>query len=101
EHPFFAELRGSHSALGSDSNFIQLHAQAQLVLRLGRKWHLLLRDEVGSSLVSRFSQLPSVLRFFAGGDNSVRGFAYNELSPLDPAVFTDTKTGKPELTYIK
>ncbi len=101
EHPFFAELRGSHSALGSDSNFIQLHAQAQRVFRLGRKWHLLLRDEVGSSLVSRFSQLPTVFRFFAGGDNSVRGFAYNELSPLDPAVFTDAKTGKPELTYIK
>src|SRR5205085_1729467 len=24
EHPFFAELRGSHAALGSDANFIQL-----------------------------------------------------------------------------
>ncbi len=101
EHPFFAELRGSHSSLGSDSNFIQLHAQAERVFPLGRKWHLLLRDEVGSSLVSRFTNLPAVLRFFAGGDNSVRGFAYNQLSPVDPAFFTDPKTGKQELTYIK
>jgi translocation and assembly module TamA len=84
EHPFFAELKGSNSVLGSDANFIQLHVQAEKVFRLGRKWHLLLRDEAGATLVSRFSQLPAVYRFFAGGDNSVRGFAYNELSPLEP-----------------
>jgi translocation and assembly module TamA len=101
EHPFFAELKGSHSALGSDSNFVQLHLQAEKVFRLGRKWHLLLRDEVGATLVSRFSQLPTVYRFFAGGDNSVRGFAYNELSPVDPAFTTDTATKSSELTYIK
>ena len=40
-----------------------------------RKWHLLLRGELGATLVSEFSQLPTVFRFFAGGDNSVRGFA--------------------------
>jgi translocation and assembly module TamA len=92
EHPFFAELRGSHSSLGSDSNFIQLHLQAERVFRLGNKWHLLLRDEVGASLVSGFSQLPTVFRFFAGGDNSVRGFAYNDLSPIE-AVCTQSPNG--------
>ena len=84
ERPFFAELRGSHAALGSDSNFLQLHLQAERVFRLGRKWHLLLRSEIGGTLVSHFSELPAVFRFFAGGDNSVRGFAYNDLSPLEP-----------------
>ena len=83
EHPFFAEIKGSHAALGSDSNFIQLHVQAEKVFHLGRKWHLLLRDEGGATLVSSFSQLPAVYRFFAGGDNSVRGFAYNELAPAE------------------
>jgi translocation and assembly module TamA len=84
EHPFFAELRGSDSVLGSDSNFIQLHMQAEKVFHIAPKWHLLLRDEVGASLVSRFSSLPAIYRFFAGGDNSVRGFYYNELSPTEP-----------------
>src|SRR6267154_1774390 len=92
EHPFFAELRGSHSSLGSDSNFIQLHLQAERVFHLGRKWHLLLRDEVGASLVSGFSQLPTVFRFFAGGDNSVRGFAYNDLSPTEAVCTQDPAT---------
>ena len=44
----------------------------------------MLRDELGASLVSQFSQLPTVFRFFAGGDNSVRGFGYDDLSPLEP-----------------
>jgi translocation and assembly module TamA len=88
EHPFFAELRGSDSVLGSDSNFIQLHIQAEHVFHLGGPWHLLLRDEVGASLVSRFSNLPTIYRYFAGGDNSVRGFYYNELSPTDPVCAT-------------
>ncbi len=94
EHPFFAELKGSHAALGSDANFIQLHIQAERVFHMGRKWHLLLRDEVGASLVSNFSSLPAVYRFFAGGDNSVRGFAYNELSPIEPVCATTT-AGQP------
>jgi translocation and assembly module TamA len=93
EHPFFAELKGSDAVLGSDSNFVQLHMQTEKVFRLGRKWHLLLREEAGATLVSRFSELPAVYRFFAGGDNSVRGFAYNELSPLQ-AVCTQNAAGQ-------
>lgn len=83
EHPFFAELKGSDSSLGSDANFVQIHLQGEKVFRLARKWHLLLRNELGATVTSRFSQLPVYYRFFAGGDNSVRGFAYNELSPYE------------------
>ena len=101
ERPFFAELKASHHSLGSSSNFVQLHVQAEKVFHMGRKWHLLLRDEAGATLVSGFSQLPTVYRFFAGGDNSVRGFSYNALSPLDPAYTTDARTHLSELTYIK
>ena len=93
ERGLFAELRGSQSAIGSDSNFIQLHLQAERVFELYPKWHLLLRDELGATLVSRFSQLPTVMRFFAGGDNSVRGFAYNDLSPTQTVCLKDA-TGK-------
>ncbi len=30
-----------------------------------------------------FDNLPATLRFYAGGDQSVRGYAYNSLGPLD------------------
>ena len=94
QHPFFAELRGSNAAIGSDSNFLQLHMQAEHVFQIADKWHLLLRDEVGATLVSNFDRLPAIMRFFAGGDNSVRGFAFDELSPVDK-VCTNAPVGSP------
>ena len=81
EHGFFAELRGSEGAFGSKANFVQIHIQVQRVIRLTPKWHLLLRDELGATVASHFDAMPSVMRFFAGGEGSVRGFAYNDLSP--------------------
>jgi len=79
---FTAALRGSAPAFGSDAEFVQLHLQAERAFDLLPKWHLLLRDEIGATIVSRFNDLPGSMRFFAGGDRSVRGFAYEELSPL-------------------
>jgi translocation and assembly module TamA len=79
---FFAQLRGSTHNLGSDSDFLQLDVQAERSFDLNRKLHLLVRGEAGASLVAQFSDLPGIVRFFAGGDRSVRGFGYNELSPI-------------------
>ena len=86
---FFAELRGSHSLFGSDSNFLQLRVQGERVFDLNTRWHLLLRGDVGASLVAQFSQLPGSVRFFAGGDRSVRGFGYNDLSPTETVTVKD------------
>ena len=52
---------------------------------LGGPWHLILRGEIGTSAVGDFEELPSRYRFFAGGDRSVRGYSYDELSPVDAA----------------
>jgi translocation and assembly module TamA len=92
QHPFFAEVRGSNAAIGSDANFLQVRMQAEHVFQMADKWHLLLRDEAGATLVKNFDRMPAIMRFFAGGDNSVRGFAYDELSPID-AVCTRDKNG--------
>jgi translocation and assembly module TamA len=81
EHPLYLEIKGSNAALGSNANWLQAHLQAERVFPIVPKWHLLLRGEVGATFASEFSQLPTVFRFFAGGDNSVRGFAFNDLSP--------------------
>jgi translocation and assembly module TamA len=79
----YAELRGSTGFLGSDSDFLQLRLQAERVFDLGEIWHLYLRGELGASAVGRFSELPGSQRFFAGGDRSVRGFGFNDLSPVE------------------
>ncbi len=80
---FYAELTGSHQALGSDANYLRLDVQDEKTFNLRPKWHFIARGELGLSLIGDFSELPASERFFAGGDNSVRGFALNELSPVD------------------
>jgi translocation and assembly module TamA len=94
---FYAELRGSHSALGSSSDFLQLRVQSERVFDLAERWHMLVRGDFGASIVAQFSQLPGSFRYFAGGDRSVRGFGYNELSPVQRV--ESTTGGAP--AYIK
>lgn len=81
QHGLFLEIKGSDGLIGANTRFLQAHLTGVRVFNFRPKWHLLLRDEIGATIVSRFSELPVVERFFAGGDNSVRGFAYNSLSP--------------------
>jgi translocation and assembly module TamA len=78
-----AELVGSTSALGSDTDFARLLIHDERHFRLTGRWHLQLRAELGASAVGDFQELPAQYRFFAGGDRSVRGYAYEELSPVD------------------
>jgi translocation and assembly module TamA len=43
---------------------------------------IVLSADVGKILTSNFNQVPYNLRFFAGGDQSIRGYDYKSLSPL-------------------
>ena len=79
----YGELRGSNSALGSDSDFLQVRLQAERVFDLAPKWHVLLRGDLGATALSKTSDLAPSQRFFAGGDRSVRGFGFRDLSPVE------------------
>ncbi len=83
QHGLFLEVKGSDGVVGANTRFLQVHLTGVRVFNFHPKWHLLLRNEIGATVVSRFGNLPVVERFFAGGDNSVRGFAYNSLSPTE------------------
>jgi translocation and assembly module TamA len=50
---------------------------------LGDAARLLGRIELGYTSTNNFDDLPPELRFFAGGDNSVRGYAWQDLGPRD------------------
>ena len=80
---FRAELLASTDSLGSDTNFVRAVVGDERRFKLTGKWQLMLRGEVGASAVGEFQDLPAKYRFFAGGDNSVRGYGYQELSPVD------------------
>ena len=78
-----AELLASTSQLGSDTNFSRIDVRDDRRFRLGDLWQIYVRAEIGASAVGDFEELPAQYRFFAGGDQSVRGYGYEELSPVD------------------
>lgn len=77
-------LRGAVAGLASDLTLGQAELDGKLILPLagGR---LLTRAGLAATALDDFAQLPASLRFFAGGDNSVRGFDYQSLGPRDSA----------------
>lgn len=79
----FFDVHGAHNAALSDNTFLQLRGQIRAVVPLGARGRLLFRTEQGASLVDEFSALPLSERFFAGGDQSVRGYSYRSLGPRD------------------
>jgi translocation and assembly module TamA len=88
----YGELRGSHSALGSDSDFLQVRLQAERVFDIAPKWHVLMRGDLGATALSKTSGLAPSQRFFAGGDRSVRGFGRDDLSPVQEVVDENGET---------
>ncbi|HET7561353.1 MAG TPA: autotransporter assembly complex family protein [Rhodanobacteraceae bacterium] len=66
---------------GIDTRFAQAQADVVWIRGLGRRNRLILRGDAGITSVADFSKLPPQLRFFAGGDRSIRGYAYQALGP--------------------
>ena len=78
------ELRGTHRALGSAANLLQAIGDGRLLRPLPAGFSLLLRAQAASTWQDReFDAIPPSLRFFAGGDQSVRGYAWQSLGPKD------------------
>jgi len=77
-----ADLRGSPGVI-SDTTFLRLDLAGKLVYPLSKRGRLLLRSRLGAMSVENFSVLPTSERFFAGGDQSVRGYEYQSLAPKD------------------
>ncbi len=77
------EVRGSSSSLGSDVSLLQGLIGGSAIIRLPGQMQMILRTEGGTTWQDVFDDLPASMRFFAGGDNSVRGYAYKSLGPED------------------
>jgi translocation and assembly module TamA len=76
------ELRGTHEYMGSDMALLQILAGGNILVSL--PWRLSVTSRIQGAVtfsdkpVTRF---PASLRFFAGGDQSVRGYDYQSLGP--------------------
>jgi translocation and assembly module TamA len=77
------EVSGASDDIISDLSFVQTIVRGKYIQSISDKGRIITRSTVGMTEVNDFSRLPSSLRFFAGGDNSIRGFDYQALGPLD------------------
>ena len=77
------ELRAADEDFLSDTSFLQATAQVKWVRTVTRRGRVLLRGSAGYTVDDVFEELPPSIRFFAGGDNSVRGFDFETLGPVD------------------
>jgi translocation and assembly module TamA len=69
----------------TDTSFTQVTLDAKYIKGTAPRQRLLLRASLGAMAVDDFDQLPPELRFFAGGDRSIRGFDYQQLGSRNAA----------------
>ena len=77
------ELKGASEDLFSDASFAQLTLSGKYIHSIGSTNRVLYRAQLGTTASSDFDELPTTYRFFAGGDQSIRGFDYETISPLN------------------
>lgn len=79
----FIDVHGAARNVLSDTGFLQARGNVRGVLPVFSRSRLLLRAEAGGTLLEEFSELPPSQRFFAGGDQSVRGYGYQSIGPTN------------------
>ena len=75
----------AHLAAGSDNSFFRVHGRWNYITTLKAKHRLVSRAELGAIYVDRDAALAPSLRFYAGGDQSIRGFAYQSIGSTVPS----------------
>lgn len=73
--------RAGEEALLSDTRFAQIGADAKWIQGLGEHGRFIARGSAGFTQVDDFDKLPPELRFFAGGDRSIRGYTFQTIGP--------------------
>lgn len=77
------EITGAHTAVLSDATFFRVIAGVKAIRGLGPRLRAIVRGDAGRVFTNDFAELPPAVRFFAGGDQSVRGYRYQALGPRD------------------
>jgi translocation and assembly module TamA len=78
------EVRGSYEGPLSDMTFGQVIGAGSFMWPLGKRLTLHSRAEAATTFYTDdFTEIPASMRFFIGGNNSVRGYDYKSRGPED------------------
>jgi len=78
------ELRGALEGFASSASFFRANTTLKVIHGLTTRVRGTLKADVGWISTQQFRQLPPSIRFFAGGDRSIRGYDYQSLGPVNP-----------------
>ncbi len=78
----FADLRTAPGPV-STTTYIRTHIRGKMYVPVFQEGRLILAGELGAASVGDYKEYPNSLRFFAGGDSSVRGYDWKTLGPTD------------------
>ncbi len=70
-------------ALLSDTRIVRLIGHTGWIRGIGQNHRFLTRLDAGGAFADDWQQVPPSLRFFVGGINTLRGYGYEAVSPLD------------------
>lgn len=76
-----SRIRVADENLASSVSFVQLTGYGKVIQPLLKKGRIMARLDIGTTLADDVIVLPTSVRFFAGGDHSVRGYGYQRLGP--------------------
>ncbi len=76
----FTIQSGSANVL-STTSFFQAELKGKYIMSPTTNSRVILRSDLGYTVVNDLNQLPLTLNFFAGGLNSIRGFPYDSIGP--------------------
>ncbi len=76
-------LRGGHDSFLSDTSFLQPQISAKWIYSFSNKTRLISRGSLATTWVDDFDKLPTSLRYFSGGDKSLRGYKYSIVGPRE------------------
>lgn len=76
------DTRGTSDQIGSSTEFAQAELNAKAIYSLTDSLRFITRAQLGATAASTLEQIPPSLRFYAGGDNSVRGFMFESLGVI-------------------
>jgi translocation and assembly module TamA len=74
---------GASDALLSNVSFAQGNAETKWIVPMFKKGRIITRGQLGYTAISSIFDLPASYRYFAGGDQSIRGYDFQSLGPVD------------------
>lgn len=74
---------GAYKGFISDASFLQATVSGKAIITPFKQWRLIGRLSLGGTLVDSIDSLPPSLRYYAGGDSSIRGYSYKSIGTED------------------